>query len=687
MITKQLLNPQSIVVVGGSNDVHKPGGKVLKNLLDNNYKGKLYVVNPKSPEVQGIKAYSDVNQLPDVDLAILAIPAQFCPETVEVLAYKKNTKAFIILSAGFSEESEQGAQLEKRIVEIVNDVGASLIGPNCIGVLNTNYAGVFTTPIPKLSPEGVDMISGSGATAVFIMESALPKGITFNSIWSVGNSAQIGVEDILEYMDQNFNPEKDPKVKLLYIEKIGNAQKFLKHASSLIRKGCKIAAIKAGSSEAGSRAASSHTGALASSDQAVDALFKKAGIVRCHGREELITVAAIFQQKPLKGNRVAIITHAGGPGVMLTDALSNGGMKVPQIDPQIQKYLKENLFPGSATGNPIDFLATGTAEQLDLILKTCEEKCDNIDAMAVIFGTPGLFKVYDAYDVIHKHILSDSKPIYPIMPSIHEAADEIKHFQSYGHQSFNDEVLFGNALTKVWNTPGPFDYQFTPPQNFSSDKIREIIDSVKTPGYLPPQTVSALLDAAGLPRVPEILVTTSQDLEQAFNELNKPIVMKVVGPLHKSDVGGVILNIETLEQARQAYDKLMSIEQAKAVLLQPMIKGIELFVGAKAEPKFGHLVLAGLGGIFVEVLKDVQAALAPISTEEALYMINSLKTRKMLEGARGTQPVDKNVFADIISRVSALVYVAPEIAEMDINPLLAAGSDIYAVDARIRIEK
>ncbi len=687
MITQQLINPQSIVVVGGSNDTHKPGGKVLKNLIDHGYKGKLYVVNPKNTEVQGIKSYKSADDLPEVDLAILAIPAQFCPDTMQVLAEKKQTKAFIVLSAGFGEESQEGARLEQRMVEIANKAGASLIGPNCIGVLNTNYAGVFTTPVPKLDPQGIDMISGSGATAVFIMESALPKGLTFNSIWSVGNSAQIGVEEVLEYMDENFDPEKSPKVKLLYIEKIEKPQKFLKHATSLIRKGCKIAAIKAGSSEAGSRAASSHTGALASSDEAVSALFRKAGIVRCDGREDLATVAAVLQQKELKGNRVAVITHAGGPGVMLTDALSNGGMKVPAIDKEIQKDLLEHLFPGSSAANPIDFLATGTAEQLDYILETCQNRCDNIDAMAVIFGTPGLFKVFDAYDVIHRHIEKDSKPIYPVMPSVSEAAEEIKHFQSYGHQSFNDEVLFGKALAKVWNTP-KLDLDLETKMLDSVDKklIRQIVENASN-GYLTTDEVTALLDAAGIPRVPEKVASTKDTAIEFARELGYPVVMKVVGVLHKTDVGGVILNIQDDEQAAEAFEKIMSIPEAKGVLIQPMVSGIELFIGAKEEQKFGHLVMAGLGGIFVEVLKDVNSALAPIGTDEAMWMINNLKGRKLLEGARGNKPVDKQKFAEIISRVGALVYVAPEIAEMDINPLLANGDKIYAVDARIRIEK
>ncbi len=686
MITKQLINPQSIVVVGGSNDIQKPGGKVLKNIIDGNYQGKLYVVNPKLDEVQGVKSYKNVSDLPEVDLAIIAIAAKYTLQTVDVLANAKKTRGFIILSAGYSEESREGAELEHKIVEIINNTGGSLIGPNCIGLLNTNYNGVFTTPIPKLDTKGIDMISGSGATAVFIMESALPKGLTFNSVWSVGNSAQIGVEDVLEYLDETFDEQTSSKVKLLYIEKIEKPQKLLKHATSLINKGCKIAAIKAGSSQAGSRAASSHTGALASSDEAVSALFRKAGIVRCYGREELATVAAIFQQKELKGKNIAVITHAGGPGVMLTDALSDGGLEVPPIKGKAADELLEKLFPGSSVANPIDFLATGTAEQLGHIIDYCENKFDNIDGMAVIFGSPGLFKVFDVYDVLHEKMNTCKKPIYPIMPSLSETAEEIKYFQNKGHQSFPDEVLFGRALSQIYNTSKPANISDEILQDIDSQVIRQVVESADN-GYLSPENVVKLLDATGINRVKEYVAHTKEQAVEMAQNAGFPLVMKVVGPVHKSDVGGVALNIKDIKTVEEKFDAMMSINDATGVLIQPMLSGIELFIGAKAEPKFGHLVLAGMGGIFIEVLKDVGSAIAPVGIDEAKLLLKNLKTYKILEGTRGQKGIDIDKFAEIIVRVSQLVKIAPEIAEMDINPLLADSQHITAVDARIRIER
>ena len=685
MVTEQLINPGSIVVVGGSNDIHKPGGKVLKNIIDGGYKGKLYVTNLKENEVQGIRSYPDPAELPEVDLAIIAIAAKYIPDTIEVLANHKKTRAFIILSAGFSEESDEGKRLEEKIVRTINSVGGSLIGPNCIGVLTPEYHGVFTMPIPRLTKEGCDFISGSGATACFIMEAGIPKGLAFARVFSVGNSSQMGVEEILKYMDETFDQDSSPRVKLLYIENIDKPDLLLKHASSLIRKGCRIAAIKAGTSEAGSRAASSHTGALASSDVAVDALFRKAGIVRCSGREELVAVASIFMHKPLKGKNMAIITHAGGPAVMLTDILSDGGIEIPEIKGPEATALLDELYPGSSISNPIDFLATGTGEQLKTIIEYTDKKFYNIDGMAVIFGTPGLTRIYDVYDILSECLAGSKKPIYPILPSTLTASGEVRAFIDKGYTFFPDEVEFGKALIKVMNTGVPAPEKLTVPE-IDTGQVKEIILR-SGEGYLPPESVQKLLDASGIPRVEEKVIDKLDDLLSACSGVGYPVAMKVVGPVHKSDVGGVILNIEDKDQAKKTFASLMEIPGASSVLVQPMADGTEIFAGVKYEEKFGHLVLFGLGGIFIEVLKDVQAGLAPLSSDLAEEMIRKLKGIKLLEGIRGQQGVSISGFAEIIARVSALVLAAPAIDEMDLNPLIGKGNRILAVDARIKIRK
>ena len=686
MINRQLLDPQSIVVIGGSNNVHKPGGAIVRNILQGGYQGTLRIVNPKEDEVQGIKVFHDAKELPPTELAVLVIPAKFCPDTVELLAREKETRAFIIISAGFGEETAAGAKLEQRILDACAEYGAALIGPNCIGLLTRQHHSVFTQPIPKLSSQGVDFVSGSGATAVFILESAVIKGLQFNSVWSIGNGKQIGIEDVLQYMDEHYNPDTDSKVKLLYIENISNPDKLLFHASNLIRKGCRIAAIKAGSSESGSRAASSHTGAIASSDSAVEALFRKAGIVRCHSREELTTVGCIFTLPPLTGKRFAIVTHAGGPGVMLTDALSKGGLEVPRIEGPAAEELKEKLFPGSSVANPIDILATGTPEQLGITIDYCEQKFDGIDAIAVIYGTPGLTQLYEAYDVLHKKILECKKPIFPILPSLHTAGPEVAEFLAKGHVNFSDEVTLATALSQIMHTPQP-----APPEiqlyGIDIPRLNKIIFDIKDDGYVSPQTVRDILDCAGIPLVPEMVSTSKEELTAFANRVGYPIVAKVVGPVHKSDVGGVTLNIRTPEHLALEFDRMMKIKDATGVMVQKMLKGTELFIGAKYEQRFGHVVLCGLGGIFVEVLKDVSSGLAPLSYGEAFSMIHSLRGYKIIKGTRGQKGLNEQKYVEIIVRLSTLLRFATEIKEIDINPLLADDKDVVAVDARILIEK
>ncbi len=686
MITKELLHPQSIVVVGASNNVHKPGGAILRNLISGGFQGELRAVNPKESEVQGIKSYSDVSEIPETDLAILAIPAGMCPAAVETLARDKQVRAFIILSAGFGEETHEGALLEDAILETVNKYEASLIGPNCIGLMNTWHHSVFTKPIPLLNPKGVDLISSSGATAVFILESAVTKGLQFNSVWSVGNAKQIGVEDVLQYMDENFNPETDSKIKLIYIESIKDPDRLLIHASSLIRKGCRIAAIKSGSSESGSRAASSHTGAIASSDSAVEALFRKAGIVRCYSREELTTVGCIFTLPPLKGKNFAIVTHAGGPGVMLTDALSKGGLNVPKLEGGLADELKGKLFPGAAVGNPIDILATGTPEHLGLAIDYCEEKFEEIDAILVIFGTPGLVSMFEAYDVLHQKMLTCKKPVFPVLPSLHTAGKEVDVFLKKGHVNFADEVTLGTALIRIMNVPQPAVKEI---ELFGVDipHIRRIIDSIQDNGYIEPHLVQDLLRSAGIPVVEEFVSADKEEVLAFARKCGFPVVAKVVGPIHKSDIGGVALNIKSEQHLALDFERMMKLPEVTAIMVQPMLKGTELFIGAKYEEKFGHVVLCGLGGIFVEVLKDVSSGLAPLSYEEAYSMIRSLKAYKIIQGTRGQKGVNEDKFAEIIVRLSTLLRFATEIKEMDINPLLATSKDVIAVDARIRVEK
>ncbi len=685
MINEKLINPGSIVVVGGSDDLLKPGGKVLKNLIDGKFQGELFVVNPKQDLIQGVKSYKDIQDIPPADLAILAIQAKLCLPAVEILLRDKQTRAFIIISAGFSESGEEGKILENKISGMITQAGGCLIGPNCIGVITRTYNGVFTSPVPRLDKSGCDFVSGSGATAVFIFESAMPKGLKFSSVYSVGNSAQTGVEEVLEYWDNTYDPSVSSPIKLVYVESIRHPDKLLHHASSLIRKGCRIAAIKAGTTEAGSRAASSHTGAMASSDLAVEALFRKAGIVRCSGREELATVASVFFHKQLKGKNIAIITHAGGPAVMLTDALSAGGMNIPRITGVHHDRLLSMMNPGASADNPIDLIATATNDQLDKVIEYVDKDLPLIDGMSVIFGDNGLNDIGEIYNLLHKKIKECNKPLYPILPSITSSYKELENFLNKGHINFPDEVVLGRALTKIFNTPSPAEEKIFL-ENVDVARVRQIIENAPN-GYLEPTLIQQLLNTVQIPVVREKVVTSKQDLISAANKTGYPLALKVVGPVHKSDVGGVTLNIKSEKHLEAEFDRMMRIKGVTAVLVQQMLSGTELFIGAKYEPRFGHVILCGLGGIFVEILGDVSSGLAPLTFREAESMIRSIKSYRIITGTRGRPGINEAKFAEIIVRLSSLLRYATEIKEMDLNPLIGSPENITVVDARIRIEK
>lgn len=685
MIYEQLINPKSIVVVGASNNILKPGGSVLHNLTTGTFDKDLYVVNARGGSIQNTKAYVSIEDIPQTDLAIISVPANQCLQTVEYLAKKKGVKAFIVFSAGFSEESEDGAKLEKDLVDIVNKAGAIMIGPNCSGYFNTKHQSIFTRPIPNLDPQGVDIISSSGGTITYIIESAMRIGLRFNSAWSIGNAAQVGVEDILEFLDNEFDPESSPKIKLLYLEKIADPDRFLNHSASLIRKGCKIAAIKSGSSSSGSRAASSHTGAIASSDSAVEALFRKAGIIRCYSREELANVAAVLTLKEIKGRNLAIITQAGGPAVILTDALSKGNIDVPEMNKELAAELKKHLLPGAAVSNPIDIIGTGTGEHMATCIDFCEKRFKEIDGIAVIYGNPGVSNVAEAYEILDQKIKTCKLPIYPILPSVIAASQEMDNFVKKGHVNFTDEYALANALSKVvsWTPPSVGKMEDI---KIDIPRIRNIIDNASD-GYIDSDTIRKLFDAAGIPQVQELVTNNKEEAISFANKIDYPIVAKCVGPVHKSDVGGVVLNIRSDDHLALEFDRLMKIPETTEVMIQPMLSGQELFIGAKYESKYGHIVLCGLGGIFVEILKDVASGLAPLSFNEASSMIRSLRAYKIIQGTRGQKGLNERLFTEIIVRLSILLRFATEIKEMDINPLLANEDKVIAVDARIRIEK
>lgn len=682
MISSKLFRPESIIIVGGSENKSKPGGKILENLIIGGFKN-LTVVNPGNDFVQGIKSYPDPDSVPVADLAILAIPAKNCIHAIKSLS-SRGVEAFIIISAGFAELDENGKMLEDEIKDFAKINHLTILGPNCIGIINQYYKGVFTLPVPEFNPAGIDFFSSSGSVAVFTMEAGLKKGLQVSGIYSVGNAALIKIEDLLEYHDDSFVPGISSNVLMIYIEQISDPGKFIKHCRSLKSKGCDIVGIKSGLTDAGMRAASSHTGAMASTEVVVNSIFKKAGVIQCDSREEMIAVAGVLYYGKPKGKNVAVITHAGGSGVMAADALEKNGMSVPEIKGEKAEYLLSKLFQGSSVANPVDFLATGTAEQLGLIIDYCNEYFDNIDEIIVIFGSPGLFDVAPVYDVLSEKIKKSPKPVYPVLPSLINTEKATVDFVNNNNLFFSDEVSLAKAMAKVYNQYPLFHFsEWEVPA--LPDNIKRIITGNKDK-YLDPEDAGALLNHAGIASVPEYIVNKGDDLDKILGEIPFPVVFKAIGPLHKSDMGGVILGIDSRESAFSAFKKLMDIPSVTACLIQPMLSGIELFAGAKRDDTAGHVLMFGMGGIYLEILKDVQSTLSPAGFDEILYMIRNLKSYPILNGARGKTGIDIDRFASILLSLSELLTDIPEISEIDINPLIANENGIFSVDSRIKID-
>jgi len=679
---KTLLEPESIAVIGASDDLTKPGGLLVRNILLRGYEGALLPVNPKRDSVQGVRAYPSVQSLPVApDLAFIAIPAPAVRQSLQQLA-ERGARAIVVLSNGFGEVSEEGKEEERRLVEIANRYGILLIGPNCSGIVSHAHAGKFSGLPPVSHKGGVDFLSGSGATVDFLYENATAMGLRFNSLLNVGNSAQTGVTDLLRLYDEAHD-EDSSRIKLIYVEVLNRPRDFLTHARSLSEKGCLLAGIKSGSTEAGSRAAASHTGAMATSDTAVQALFDKAGIIRVQSRPELIDVALalVSVRDHLDGTRVAVVSDAGGPGVMVADELHRQGFTVVPFGEHTRRRLAQALPQGAAVGNPVDCLPTRNAESISAVLEIIsEEEQDNVDYILLIDGESGLSDTWAIFRAIMRFRERSRIPVLQCFLSPTSAATPLEKLREAGQCYFSDEVAMARALGRVVNRPRTY----TPVLEMEGYDHERIGRALSGSGALPPDVVREVLDAAGIRLPAQRELSRLEQLEGL--DIPFPWVMKVVGPLHKSDVGGVRLGIASLEDARDAFHTLIRIAGATAVLAQQMVRGTEVILGATREEGYGHLVAFGLGGIYTEILKDVQFCLAPLSREEAEKMVRSIRSFPILEGVRGQPAVDIETVIDQLLRVALLVHDFPRIREMDLNPVKGQGAELYAVDARIIVD-
>jgi acyl-CoA synthetase (NDP forming) len=674
MINTFFTDPKSIAVIGASNNLEKPGSQMLLNLIRGGFSGKLYPVHPNEKAVHGLSCFNTLDELPQTDMAILAIPAGSCVSTVEKLAELKGTKAFIIASAGFGESGSEGKYYEQQLKELTEKYKLAILGPNCVGALNANYKAFFVSYFPELQPGGVDFVSASGAFAVFVFELAAKMGLRFGEIYSVGNSVDIGIEQVLQYWDEKYIQGKSGRVKLVYAEQIKYPKLLYKHIFNLRKKGCDVLVIKPGESDSGARAALSHTGAMAGDNEAINFLIQKAGAFRCQSREELVYLANIISQHRLKGDRIAVITHAGGPAVMLCDQLQKNKLLIPELDPVTQKKLSALLHPGSSLSNPVDILATGSRLQLAAVLDIVDQ-LDYIDGIIVIYGKTGLDNLYETFELLHEKIITYSKPVYAVLPSISTAEAEIGHFIKLGHGCYTDEVELAGSLGQSIKEPKVFQAELLIP------KITSGTGTIKK--ILPQDETERILKEAGIPFAETYSVKNIEELERLMPGLRFPLVAKASGLLHKTESGGVITGINNPDELLLSFGKLTRIKEAKGVIIQEMLHGIELFLGGKQHPGIGYSVHTGLGGIFVELMEDRISSLAPVTIEEAEFLIGRLKKQQLFDGFRNMPSVNRNTFATIISNFSNIFINHPEIAEIDLNPLIAAENRIVVVDARI----
>jgi len=674
-----LFHPKSIAVIRAGNNILKPGGRVFYNILGNGYGGDLWAVNPKTPDVQGRPAFKTIQDLPGPpDLAIVAIPSGAVLPAMQALA-DKGTGAVIVLTSGFGEKNAQGKTLGKA-------AGMDIIGPNCSGFMTRSYKGKFAGILPGRPGRAVDIISGSGAAVDYIMEVADRRGLSVGTAVNLGNSIQYGVEDLIAMYDEHYGPD-DGKVLLVYLEAVRKPALLLRHAQSLTAKGCTVIAVKSGNTPAGLRAATSHTGAMANSDTAVQALMDKAGIIRVTSRADMIDTAcaAVACKGRLpRAVKVCVLTYAGGPGIMMSDEIFRHGLSMARFSPTTLSRLEAILPPEAAFANPIDCGASRNENTIeDIITLMGQEEKSNVDVIAVIIGNSLLTDNAPIYEAIGLAMKESPIPVVPVFSSLTTAEDLITRFIDSGAVFFQDEVSLAKAMARLRLRSGP-EPEDSRIAGYDRAAAALVLDGKQ--GILSAKDVHKLLQAAGFRPVPQTLIKDRALTSAILKDQEFPVAVKVLGPLHKTDAGGVRLNVPGPAEALAAFDDMMAIDDAQGILVQPIVTGTEMILGISRENGFGHLVMFGLGGIFTEVLKDVAFGLAPLTPTESMDMVQGIKGFPVLSGIRGQKGVSLKAAADCLRRLSLLATDFPQIREMDINPLKGSGEALFAVDARIILD-
>lgn len=695
-----VLRPRAVAVIGASRQRGTVGGELFHNLLEYGFNGPVFPVNRNARVVQSVLAYPSIESVPEpVDLAVIAVPAPEVPKVAEECG-RKGVRALVVISSGFAEIGPEGRARQDELLRICRAYGMRLVGPNCIGVINTDPEVRLNATFGPLPPAAgrVGFASQSGALGLAIIDYARSLGLGLSSFVSMGNKADISGNDLLNYW------ETDPRtdVILLYLESFGNPRKFARIARRVARKK-PIVAVKSGRTSAGVRAASSHTGALlAASDVTVDALFRQTGVIRTETLEGLFDVATLLANQPLpKGRRVAVVTNAGGPGILAVDSCVAHGLEVPELLETTQEQLRALVPPHASVINPVDLTAPATAEVYRRAIPLVANDA-SVDALIVIYLPPLRVPSEDVARAIveaAREVNALGKPMAAVFLSSHGVPEALQDSEvripSYAFPEAAAIALARAAQYAEWR-----ERPLTPAPDFPDirrDEAASVIASVlgRGGGWLDPAETARILSCFGIRLVEQELVATPEEAAQAAARLGGLLVLKAVAPglTHKTERGAVRLGLESpaaVEAAAREMQERLSREGFTALrflVQRQVVGGVELLVGVTHDRHFGPVVVCGLGGVLVELLRDISVRLTPLAVEDAREMLRELKGFPLLTGYRGSPPVDIAAVEELLLRVSALAEELPDVAELDLNPVIARADGVVVVDARIRIEQ
>ena len=688
-----LFNPKSVAIIGASTKELSIGNVITKNLLHYEYKGPIYPINPKADEVRGIKAYKTIFDVPgDVDLVHISIPSKFVPQAVEDCG-KKGVKFIIINSAGFKEVGPEGEALEKEVVEKAKKFGVRIFGPNCQGIINSDpevkaYCD-FTFTYPE--PGHISVVAQSGGVGAVIMQRFFDLGVGMRYYASNGNACDISIEEVIKY----WGDDEKTRVIVLYVEGFSDPKGFMEMAYEVAAKK-PILAMRGGRTEEGAKAATSHTGGLAGIGLSTELIFEKTGILTFRDEEEMCQAAVAFANQPIpRGKRVGLITDTGGPAIIATDELIDLGLEIPPLSEEAKNNLKDKLYPEASLNNPIDVLATAAAPHYRAAMDALMNE-EQIDSLYINFVTPPFVDTESVAKEMAEVSKLRKKPIIcNYMTDKAQWIETTKILKDGGIPCYDFPEMAAKALaalTRYNEIRSQETGEVKKYNDVNKDKAGKILSEAKSKGreVLSAADVYEILTDYGLPIANWKIADNMEESEKAAEEIGYPVVIKADAEsiVHKSDVGGVVINLKDSNAVKSTIEEMkkkFKTENLKFLIQKYLPGGRELIIGAKSEPGLGHLIMFGLGGIFVEVLKDVVFKIAPVTNLEANEMLSSIKAAQLIEGIRGEKGVYVEGVTEIIQRTSQLVTELPMIEEMDLNPIIAYEDKVFIVDARIKI--